>query len=190
MPEPLRHVAWVEAEPAWMARAANAVAGADGRVWVFDPFDDRAGEAEERVRALGPVAGVVQLLDRHARDCAAWARRLAVPHHVVPRGGLPFELIEVLRLPRVWSEVAAWLPESGTLVVADALAGAPGYRATGEAVGVHPFLRMVPPRALGDPPNGALIVFRDGAEAFAQEDPYVANGLVEAWRVEPWTVVA
>ena len=141
-----------------MARAAHAVAGADGRVWVFDPFDDRAGEAERRVRALGPAAGVVQLLDRHARDCAAWAQRLGVPHHVVPRGGLPFELVDVLRLPRVWSEVAAWLPDSRTLVVADALANAPGYRAAGEPLGVHPFLRIVPPRALGRLPVEHLLL--------------------------------
>ena len=44
---------------------------------------------------------------------------------------------------------------------------------------------------LGDPPHGAAIVFaeRDRAEAFPQTDPYVANGLVTAWRVEPWTLV-
>jgi uncharacterized protein len=44
---------------------------------------------------------------------------------------------------------------------------------------------------LGDPPHGAAIVFaeREPAEAFQQADPYVANGLVTAWRVEPWTIV-
>lgn len=44
-----------------------------------------------------------------------------------------------------------------------------------------------------DPPDGALLVFRAGSaaevEAFVREDPYVANGLVTAWRVRPWTVV-
>ena len=44
---------------------------------------------------------------------------------------------------------------------------------------------------VGDPPSGAVIVFRVGAdaEAFAGEDPYVAAGLVTARRVEPWAVV-
>jgi uncharacterized protein YciI len=44
---------------------------------------------------------------------------------------------------------------------------------------------------LGDPPHGGALVFaeRDPAEAFAQADPYVTNGLVTAWRVEPWTLV-
>ncbi|MBA2282701.1 MAG: hypothetical protein H0W25_15945 [Acidimicrobiia bacterium] len=47
--------------------------------------------------------------------------------------------------------------------------------------------------ALGDPVDGALLVFQaDGAgaaEAFAAADPYVLNGLVTSWRVRPWHVV-
>lgn len=47
--------------------------------------------------------------------------------------------------------------------------------------------------AVGDPPSGALLVFRgDGpqaAEAFAQADPYVLQGLVTRWRVLTWHVV-
>jgi uncharacterized protein YciI len=48
--------------------------------------------------------------------------------------------------------------------------------------------------AVGDPPDGALLVFRaassEVAEKFAREDPYVRNGLVVSWKVKPWTVVA
>ena len=47
--------------------------------------------------------------------------------------------------------------------------------------------------ALGDPPEGALLVFTadDGgpAERFAHADPYVIGGLVTRWRVVPWNVV-
>ena len=47
--------------------------------------------------------------------------------------------------------------------------------------------------ALGDPPDGALLVFRaphaSVAEAFAKNDPYVINGLVTGWHVRPWNVV-
>jgi hypothetical protein len=47
--------------------------------------------------------------------------------------------------------------------------------------------------AVGETPDGAIIVFRaDSAEAatqFAQRDPYVTNGLVLSWRVQPWHVV-
>lgn len=48
--------------------------------------------------------------------------------------------------------------------------------------------------AVGDPPDGAVLVFRaasaDVAEKFVREDPYVKNGLVVSWKVKPWTVVA
>jgi uncharacterized protein YciI len=44
-----------------------------------------------------------------------------------------------------------------------------------------------------EPPNAALLVFRGegpaDAEAFAQADPYVRNGLVTSWRVREWKVV-
>jgi uncharacterized protein len=47
--------------------------------------------------------------------------------------------------------------------------------------------------ALGDPPTGGLLVFNGDdpapAESFASSDPYVENGVVTSWRVEPWTVV-
>jgi uncharacterized protein YciI len=47
--------------------------------------------------------------------------------------------------------------------------------------------------AVGDPPDGALLVFRAlspaPAEEFARVDPYVINGLITRWRVRPWTVV-
>jgi uncharacterized protein YciI len=48
--------------------------------------------------------------------------------------------------------------------------------------------------AVGDPPDGAVLVFRaaspDVAEAFALADPYVKQGLVTRWKVKPWTLVA
>ena len=47
--------------------------------------------------------------------------------------------------------------------------------------------------ALAEPADGALLIFRADspavAEAFAQNDPYVRNGLVKRWRVRSWTVV-
>jgi uncharacterized protein len=47
--------------------------------------------------------------------------------------------------------------------------------------------------AVGDPPDGALLVFRGEsasvAEEFARTDPYVTEALVTAWRVRPWNVV-
>ena len=53
------------------------------------------------------------------------------------------------------------------------------------------FLRFA--GALGDPPDGALLVFRAesaaAVEDFARLDPYVTEGLVTAWRVRPWNIV-
>ena len=47
--------------------------------------------------------------------------------------------------------------------------------------------------ALADPADGAVLVFKgEGpqvAEEFAKNDPYVKNGLISAWKVQPWTVV-
>ena len=47
--------------------------------------------------------------------------------------------------------------------------------------------------ALGDPPHGALIVFDTDdpavVETFADDDPYVLEGLVTARRVVPLAVV-
>lgn len=47
--------------------------------------------------------------------------------------------------------------------------------------------------ALNHPVDGAVLLFRGEspavAEAFAEADPYVRNGLVRAWRVREWTTV-
>ena len=47
--------------------------------------------------------------------------------------------------------------------------------------------------ALADPVDGAVLLFKGDspapAEAFANADPYVQNGLVTKWRVRTWTTV-
>ena len=89
-----------------MTRTSHALA-ADGKVWLVDALD--WPEAIERALALGEPAGVVQLLDRHDRDCAALASRLGVPHVVAPDEipGSPFACIPVMRRKR-WRESALW----------------------------------------------------------------------------------
>jgi len=48
--------------------------------------------------------------------------------------------------------------------------------------------------AFVDPADGAAIAFkvddRARVDQFVESDPYVANGLVTAWRIRQWTVVA
>jgi len=130
-----------------MQRCSHAVA-AGGRVWVIDPVADDA--ALDRVLALGEPGGVVQLLDRHARDCARVAGQLGVPLHEVPDApphGAPFEVLPVLRWRR-WHEIAVWFPAERTLAVAEALGTAQFYRAPSERLAVSPLQRVVRPRGL------------------------------------------
>jgi hypothetical protein len=120
---------------------------AGGRVWLVDPVDEP--EALERARALGEPAAVVQLIDRHNRDCASLAQRLGVPHLMVPEAvpDSPFEAIPVLGWKR-WREAALWWPEQRLLVVAEAIGTGPVFTTGHGAAGMHPILRPLPPRAL------------------------------------------
>ena len=129
-----------------MRRTSHALESG-GRVWLFDVVDWPG--LDDLVAELGEPAGVVQLLDRHGRDCAAVARRLGVPYHVVPRElpGTPFELRQVVR-SRWWREAALWWPDRRLLLVADALGTIAFFRAGDEPAGLHPMLRLRPPRAL------------------------------------------
>jgi hypothetical protein len=133
-------------EEGFLERTSHAV-GLDGRVFVFDPVDDAA--IDERIRGLGEPAAVIQLLDRHARDCAAVAERLGVPHLALRLDDLA-PGAELLRVSwnRFWREAAFWEPSRGILVVGDALGTVAYFTAPGEALGVHPLLRLRPPKAL------------------------------------------
>ena len=136
---------WVVEEA--MTRTSHALA-ADGKVWLVDALD--WPEAIDRALSLGEPAGVIQLLDRHDRDCAALASRLGVPHIVAPDDipGSPFTCVPIMRWRR-WRESALWWPGTRTLVTADAL-GANRFYTGGKApLGVHVLLRLTPPRALG-----------------------------------------
>jgi hypothetical protein len=118
----------------------------DDRVWLIDVID--GDDLDERIAALGPPAAVVQLLDRHNRDCAAVAERLGVPLHVTPFEPVesaPFVAFRIVR-NRLWREVALWFAEEQILVFADALGSLDYFRAPGEPFGVNPALRLFPPR--------------------------------------------
>jgi hypothetical protein len=134
---------WIVDE--FLSRCSHALVGGDG-VWLIDPVD--ANGVEERVREAGPPAGVIQLLDRHGRNCAELAARLGVPHHVVPQRPVgPFEFVAIQR-NRWWNEVALWWPGRRVLACGDALGTVDYFCARGERLGVHPVLRFKPPRQL------------------------------------------
>jgi hypothetical protein len=141
-------IGWITAEPAHMRRASHALVAGGGRVWLIDPVDGDG--LAERLARLGEVAGVVQLLDRHRRDGPALAARHGVPLVETPVGGVPgtpFGTMAVVRR-RGWRETALWWPQRRVLAVAEALGTASYFTAPGERLGVHPFLRLAPPRGL------------------------------------------
>lgn len=162
---------WISYPEEAMARASHVLAGdgelgEDASCWLIDPVD--ASDLDEWLADRGEVAGVVVLLDRHTRDADAIARRHDVAVHV------PTQLADVAdeftarvvtfdgeladtgyrTLPvvdrRVWHEVALSHPDRGTLVVPEAVGTAEFFRTDDERLGVHPALRLRPPRrALG-----------------------------------------
>jgi hypothetical protein len=161
-----------------VGRASHALA-VDGGVWLTDPVDEPG--LDERLRALGEPAGVLQLLDRHNRDCGAVAARLRVPHvrAYASAGGAPFTVVPV-RDNRLWREVALWEPHTATLVCADAFGTLPFFLAPGERLGWHPLVRPFPPRRgfAGLVPRRILVghgagIFDDAAGALADA---VAHG--------------
>ncbi len=142
-----------------------------GRVWLVDPVDEP--ELEERVRALGEPAGVVQLLDRHRRGCSDWALRLGVGHARAWEAlDAPFDVLAI-RNRSWWREVALWEPLGRTLVCADALGTLPFFRAPGERIGMHPLIRPFPPRVLRDVEPQRILVGHGAA---------VTEGAAEALR--------
>jgi len=135
---------WVLEES--MQRTSHALVDG-GKVWLVDPvaFD----EALDRAAGLGEIAGVLQLLDRHSRDCAALAERYGVPLHKVPDSvpGSHFKAIPVVRFPG-WKETTLWWPEQQALVVAEVVGSNKVYTGGRGAAGMHPMLRALPPRGL------------------------------------------
>jgi hypothetical protein len=163
---------WTVREP--ISRTSHALVDA-GRVWLIDATWDAA--VFERVAALGEPAAVVQLLDRHNRDCASIAGRLGVPHLRVPASlpDTPFSAIPVVDI-RFWREVALWWPSRRTLVVAEAVGTARTYAPGPAGAGVSIGLRLWPPRALAACDPDHLLV----GHGPALHEPQAAVALREA----------
>lgn len=151
-------VGWIAYPDERMQRASHALVGDDG-VWLVDPVD--ASGLDGLVDEFGDVAGVVLLLDRHERDAAAIARRHDVSVYVpswmsgmsldAPTERFSGTLGETgYRLRKIatplWQEAALYHAEERTLVVSEALGTAEYVRTDAERLGVHPALRLFPPR--------------------------------------------
>ncbi len=162
-------VAWTLAEP--MERSSMALAS-DGRVWLIDPVADE--QALAAAEALGEVAAVVQLLDRHDRDCEALARRYGVRHLRLPAEvpDSPFELERIVSMPG-WRELGLWFEGQEALMVPEAVGSAPYFTVSDQPLGMHPFLRAWPPGALRN---------RTPAHLFCGHGMPIHSGAAEALR--------
>lgn len=157
---------WIAEPEKPIQRASHALLGDDG-VWIVDPVDTEEIHAE--IEALGDVAGLTVLIDRHRRDVSAFARRYDVPVHVpsvlgdaLDSSGVPVETFEgglersgyrsrPVVSNRLWREAALVSHGGKTAIVPEALGRNDFYRARDERVGIHPGLRLWPPRQqLGD----------------------------------------
>ena len=206
-------VGWMAHPEEAMQRASHAVTvpneegGGAPDVWVIDPVDppgpDGSDQLDELLSGPGSVAGVVCCLDRHKRDAAAVATRhdvaVWIPEWMtgveeeldapVERFGsrladTGFEAIRVRNasLPP-WQEVALF--DGSTLIVPEAVGTNPFFRARGERLGVHPMLRLIPPRApfAGIDPDRILVGHGEGIHDRAGEA--LADALAGARRRAP-----
>jgi len=169
------------------ARASHALADG-GRVWLVDPVDEPS--AMEKVAELGEPAAVLQLLDRHARDCAAIASRLGVPHVALPDAlpDTPFQVVPVISW-RHWKEVALWWPEREALIVAEAVGTPPMFALGTGPVGVHPGLRLTPPRVLAGYRPSHLLVGHGPPREGSQTADELAAALARSRRDIPRMLV-
>jgi hypothetical protein len=157
-------VGWIAYPEETMQRASHALATDEG-LWLVDPVD--APALDSLLAEFGEVAGIAVCLDRHKRDAAAIASRHGVSVHVptwmdgvagkldAPVERFAGELGDsgyesfVIRDSSVppWQEAGLYNPETGTLVVPESVGTAAYFLAADERLGVHPMLRLMPPRA-------------------------------------------
>lgn len=157
-------VGWIAHPDETMQRASHAIE-VDGDVWVIDPVD--ADGVDDLLEDLGTVVGVVVLLDRHTRDARTIADRYDVPvfvpqwmSGVEKKIGVSTERLHTalgdtgygvheLYNNSFWQEAMLYGEDSGVLVVSEALGTAPYYLTKDERLGVHPALRLFPPKKPG-----------------------------------------
>jgi hypothetical protein len=181
-------VGWIAHPDERMQRASTALVDGDD-VWVIDPVD--APGLDDLLAEFGDVAGVVVGLDRHFRDADTVASRHDVAVHapswmsgVREEVNAPIERFDSyladtdIRAIRVrdssvppWQEVALYREADGTLVVPEAVGAGTFFLVDPERLGVHPALRLFPPRqALGSlSPKRVLTGHGGGVEDRATE---------------------
>jgi hypothetical protein len=168
-------------------RASHAIQTEDG-VWLFDPID--APNSYDHIASLGEVAGVAVLLNFHARDADAFARKHDVPVYipewmsrVEDRVDAPVERYtlppndEFRIFPRSilgWDEVFWYHEPSKTLATGDTFGTMSTFLIDDERLGIEIFHRLAPPTEIaGLEPERVLVghgdpVTEDATAAFEQ----------------------
>jgi|APHM01.1.fsa_nt_gi hypothetical protein len=163
---------WI-ADPDEQAQRASHALATDAGVWLVDPVD--AAGLDDRLSALGAVAGVVVLQDRHTRDATPVARRhdvsVLMPAWMElgrnklettaePVGDeLPGTDYEVYRLRKTdrWEEAILVNEAAGTILVPETVGTLPSFRAAGDGLGVHPVIDEPPARPTNCDPERVLV---------------------------------
>lgn len=158
-------VGWIAYPDEGMQRASHAVVGENNGLWVMDPVD--ADGLDDLLAEHGEVEGVVTLLDRHKRDADAVSRRHEVPVYVPHwMSGVASELdapVERIRNDlgdsgygvyklidnMFWQEAVMFGEHNHSLIVPEAVGTAEYFRTGDRPLGVHPMLRLSPPKKLG-----------------------------------------
>lgn len=156
-------VGWIAYPEETMERASHALATEEG-VWLIDPVD--ADGLDDLIAEFGDVAGVTVCLARHKRDAAAIAARHDVAVHIpewmtgveskldvsVKRFGDRLGETDyrtfVVRDSSVppWQEAGLYNPDNGTLVIPESVGTCSYFVTDTEQLGVHPMLRLFPPK--------------------------------------------
>lgn len=144
-------------------RSSHVIVGNSGH-WLIDPLDGPG------VRDLLPdasdITGIVLTLDRHQRDCAMFAREFDVAVAIAgPLRGVEADLpcrtesTDRFRADTGWSvrpvidrpgwhEIALVSADGKTMWISEIVGNAPYFCAPQEQLGVHPLVRLRPPREI------------------------------------------
>ena len=155
-------VGWIADPDETMQRASHAIQGETG-YWLVDPVD--ADGLEELLDEF-EIAGIVVTLDRHKRDARFLAERYDVPIAVpAPLAGeaealgnavtddtgfrddTGWDVVPVIER-RWWHEVALYSEKDDVVYVSESLGTASYFCGPGEELGVHPVVRIAPPRSV------------------------------------------
>lgn len=192
-------VGWIADPDESMERASHAIEGERG-LWLVDPVDCEG--LDEWLADYGSVAGVIICLDRHKRDADAIAARHEVAIHLqdelagiqgdfrAPVGSIAAFTEEtgwtaepIISWPG-WHEVVLVSPDADTIRVPEAVGTSPHMCAPGERLGIHPLLRLSPPRSLqAFAPERLLVGHGVGIMADASDD--LADALANSRRRAP-----